>query len=143
MGQNSSHFLLPHDQRPPRCPKGNGTEKFGDICNPGGGFALGKNAEEYDWPGEIPVTEWVAGSEQEVEKRSFLLSGDKLGLVRVLALKDLQFFTKVIWHVDANHAGGYSYRLCKISHESIQHVTEECFQAKIFTIYCGMNHIEP
>ena len=49
-----------------RCPKGNGTEEFGDICNPGGGFALGKNAEEYDWPGQIPVTEWLAGSEQEV-----------------------------------------------------------------------------
>ena len=27
-------------------------------------FALGKNAEEYDWPGEIPVTEWLAGSFQ-------------------------------------------------------------------------------
>ena len=53
-----------------RCPKGNGTEEFGDICNPGGGFALGKNAEEYEWPGQIPVTEWLAGSEQEVEKRS-------------------------------------------------------------------------
>ena len=26
---------------------------------------LGKNAEEYDWPGEIPVTEWFAGSYQE------------------------------------------------------------------------------
>ena len=24
----------------------------------------GKNAEEYDWPGEIPVTEWLAGSFQ-------------------------------------------------------------------------------
>jgi len=81
------------------CPKGNGTEEFGDICNPGGGFAMGKNAEQYDWPGQIPVTEWLAGSEQEV-----------------------------IWHVDANHAGGYSYRLCKISHDRIQDVTEKCFQ---------------
>ena len=64
-----------------RCPKGNGTEEFGDICNPGGGFALGKNAEEYDWPGQIPVTEWLAGSEQEVTKNSDASWGlcDQLG----------------------------------------------------------------
>jgi len=78
-----------------------GTGNFGDCC-PGancGGFALGKNAEEYDWPGKIPVTEWLAGSQQEVQ-----------------------------WSVFANHAGGYSYRLCKMPHGGIKQLTEECFQ---------------
>ena len=30
--------------------------------------------------------------------------------------------------MNANHAGGYSYRLCKMNHAGIQHLTEECFQ---------------
>ena len=24
------------------------------------------HCQEYDWPGQIPITEWFAGSEQEV-----------------------------------------------------------------------------
>ena len=28
----------------------------------------------------------------------------------------------------ANHAGGYSYRLCKMPHGGAAHLTEECFQ---------------
>merc|ERR1719411_711297 len=73
---------------------------FGDCCSGNcDGFALGLNAEEYEWPGEIPVTEWLAGSFQEVK-----------------------------WYVSANHAGGYSYRLCKMPHGGIKDVTEECFQ---------------
>ena len=42
---------------------------------------------------------------------------------------------QVIWHVDANHAGGYSYRLCKVAHNRLQDVTEECFQAKSITFH--------
>jgi len=78
-------------------------EQFGDCCGHRegkcGGFALGKNAEEYEWPGEFPVTEWFAGSSQEVA-----------------------------WHVGPNHAGGYSYRLCKVPKGGIKDLTEECFQ---------------
>ena len=74
-------------------------ETFGDCCGDScGGFGLGDNAENYDWP-DIPITEWMAGSYQEVA-----------------------------WYVDANHAGGYSYRLCKMPEGGISAVTEECFQ---------------
>ena len=59
---------------------------------------MGDNAENYFWP-DMPVTEWVAGSYQEVA-----------------------------WYVSANHAGGYSYRLCKVSDGGISELTEECFQ---------------
>jgi len=66
-------------------------ERFGDCCgganaegNHGcGGWSMGQNMEDYDWPA-APVTEWAAGSVQEVA-----------------------------WFVSANHGGGYSYRLCK------------------------------
>jgi len=73
--------------------------KFGDCCSDHcDSFALGKNAETYDWPNP-PVTTWYAGSYQEVQ-----------------------------WYCSANHAGGYSYRLCKIPHGGIEDLTEECFQ---------------
>ena len=36
--------------------------------------------------------------------------------------------TKVAWHVNANHVGGYSYRLCKLPSGGISELTEECFQ---------------
>lgn len=79
---------------------GDYTGTFGDCCSHNcDGFALGKNAEEYDWPGEIPFTMWSAGSNQEVS-----------------------------WYVGANHAGGYSYRLCKMPAGGIKDLTEECFQ---------------
>ena len=35
---------------------------------------------------------------------------------------------QVVWNVHANHAGGYSYRLCKVPSEGIVGLTEECFQ---------------
>ena len=50
-------------------------------------------------PGHIPVTEWLAGSQQEVK-----------------------------WYVGANHAGGYSYRLCKMPTSGISGLSEKCFQ---------------
>merc|ERR1711915_996799 len=58
----------------------------------------GDNAENYHWH-HAPATEWKAGSEQEVA-----------------------------WYVGANHAGGYSYRLCKLPAEGMKGLTEECFQ---------------
>jgi len=76
-----------------------GQGKFGDCCsNHCDSFSGGKNAEEYSWH-HPPTTEWRAGSVQQVA-----------------------------WYVSANHAGGYSYRLCKIDHDDIQQITEECFQ---------------
>ena len=35
---------------------------------------------------------------------------------------------EVAWLMDANHGGGYSYRLCKIPPEGRSGLTEECFQ---------------
>ena len=32
------------------------------------------------------------------------------------------------WSMDANHGGGYSYRLCKINNGERSELTEECFQ---------------
>ena len=81
------------------CDEGATDEQFGDCCGSGcGGFALGGNAENYEWP-EIPVTEWNRGS-----------------------------FHEVAWYNYANHAGGYSYRLCKMPEGGMSEVTEECFQ---------------
>lgn len=45
------------------------------------------------------MTEWLAGSVQEVA-----------------------------WHVNANHVGGYGFRLCKLPAGGISELTEECFQ---------------
>ena len=63
---------------------GDGSGTFGDCCSHNcDGFALGLNAEDYDWDsigGGPVVTEWFAGSNQEVR-----------------------------WYVSANHAGYYSY----------------------------------
>jgi len=76
-----------------------GKGHFGDCCGDHcDHFALGDNAENYHWH-HAPATEWKAGSEQEVA-----------------------------WYVGANHAGGYSYRLCKLPAEGIKGLTEECFQ---------------
>jgi len=74
-------------------------EKFGDCCGDNcGGYSLGENAEEYPWP-DAPVTEWKAGSYQEVS-----------------------------WFTSANHEGGYIYRLCKKPKHGLTGLTEECFQ---------------
>ena len=79
--------------------KDDGEGEFGECCGEScGKFAMGDNAENYEWP-DMPITEWTAGSYQEVA-----------------------------WWVGANHAGGYSYRLCKMPDEGINKVTEECFQ---------------
>jgi len=72
-----------------------GKGEFGECCSHNcDTYAMGKNAEDYPWP-DIPTTVWRVGSIQEVA-----------------------------WYCSANHAGGYSYRLCKANHE----LTEECFQ---------------
>ena len=70
------------------CRNGDPTERYGDCCGGRGkcgGCAFGVNAETIPHP-NAPITEWDAGSVQEVA-----------------------------WYVNANHAGGYSYRLCKLS----------------------------
>jgi len=93
--------------------------KFGDCCSDHcDGFALGLNAEEYEWE-DIPVTRWAAGSVQEVQ-----------------------------WYVSANHAGGYSYRLCKMPEGGLIDLSEECFQKNQldfvgddqWTIYANPGH---
>merc|ERR1711915_876008 len=72
-----------------------GKGHFGDCCGDHcDHFALGDNAENYHWHHAL-ATEWKAGSEQEVA-----------------------------WYVGANHAGGYSYRLCKLPTEGIKGLTE-------------------
>ena len=76
-----------------------GQGEFGECCSGNcDSYAMGDNAENYVWP-DMPVTEWKLGSYQEVA-----------------------------WYVGANHAGGYSYRLCKMPEGGISEVTEECFQ---------------
>ncbi|KAK3257674.1 hypothetical protein CYMTET_33251 [Cymbomonas tetramitiformis] len=61
---------------------------------PGGGDAYGSDALNTSFP-EAITTEWIAGSVVEAG-----------------------------WGIQANHGGGYSYRLCKRS----EGLTEECFQ---------------
>ena len=82
----------------PRGCTNNEHEKFGDCCGVAcGSYAFGRNAEEYSWP-DAPITEWKAGSFQEVT-----------------------------WYASANHLGGYIYRLCKLPKEGNEGLTEECF----------------
>jgi len=77
-----------------------GVGELGDCCSPPCTvFAMGKRAEEYAWV-DAPVTLWPKNSIQEV-----------------------------VWYVRANHAGGYHYRLCKVPHDQLEMVSEECFQA--------------
>jgi len=64
----------------------------------GGGWSYGPRAEDMEFE-DIPITVWERGSTQEVA-----------------------------WLMDANHGGGYSYRLCKIPPEGRSGLTEECFQ---------------
>jgi len=64
----------------------------------GGGWSYGPRAEDTEFE-DIPITVWERGSAQEVA-----------------------------WLMDANHGGGYSYRLCKIPAEGRSGLTEECFQ---------------
>merc|ERR1712215_38667 len=85
---------------PNGCTRQDREEKYGDCCSEDrcGGFALGPNAEDLQWP-DAAVTEWVAGSVHEVA-----------------------------WYVGPNHGGGYSYRLCKLPEGGSSELTEECFQ---------------
>ena len=55
------------------------------IDCPGGGYSYGPFAEELEYKG-VQVTEWKRGSVVEAA-----------------------------WGIIANHGGGYSYRLCKVS----------------------------
>ena len=50
--------------------QGDGSGKFGDCCSGNcDGFALGENAEDYDWSvDETPVTEWLAVSNSHLCK---------------------------------------------------------------------------
>ena len=41
---------------------------------------------------------------------------------------------QVQWYVSANHAGGYSYRLCKMPERGIKDLTEECFQERTIMV---------
>ena len=49
-------------------------------------------------------------------------------LVCVLTSGHPGSYQEVAWYCGANHAGGYSYRLCKMPEGGISEVTEECFQ---------------
>merc|ERR1719481_361077 len=80
-----------------------GEGNFGDCCGGEekgicGQFAMGENAENYPWL-DPPVTTWSRYTVYEVS-----------------------------WYVGPNHAGGYSYRLCKVPHDHLDLVSEECFQ---------------
>jgi len=63
-----------------------------------GGYGWGADARTYRFPGVVE-TEWKRGSVVEVA-----------------------------WGIFANHGGGYSYRLCKLSVEGKAGLTEDCFQ---------------
>lgn len=78
------------------CPEGESYSP-GQYC-PGGGYAFGPNAQDYEFP-DVMTTEWKLGSVVEAA-----------------------------WAIVANHGGGYSYRLCKIPEEGVSHITEECFK---------------
>jgi len=65
---------------------------------PGGGFGYGPRAEEFPFR-DVVTTKWRAGAVVEVG-----------------------------WGINANHGGGYSYRLCKLPKGGKKFLTEECFQ---------------
>jgi len=63
-----------------------------------GGYSYGPRAEDFEFA-DVVTTEWKRGELAEVG-----------------------------WGMNANHGGGYSYRLCKIPEEGRSGLTEECFQ---------------
>ena len=63
-----------------------------------GGYSYGPDARDIDWEDSV-WTEWSRGES-----------------------------VRVGWSMDANHGGGYSYRLCKVGVDGPGGVTEECFQ---------------
>lgn len=64
---------------------------------PGGGYGFGPDALDIDFK-EVITTEWKIGSVVEAA-----------------------------WAIQANHGGGYAYRLCKMPKEGIKGLTEKCF----------------
>ena len=72
--------------------------RAGGVCGKGGRFPFGSSALELDFPG-AQVTHWAVGSRQWVA-----------------------------WQVSANHLGGYTYRLCRLTAAGKAGVSEECFQ---------------
>ena len=50
-------------------------------------------------------------------------------------------FNQVKWYVSANHAGGYSYRLCKMPERGIKDLTEECFQVNLVVMVIVIREI--
>ena len=50
-------------------------------------------------------------------------------------------FNQVKWYVSANHAGGYSYRLCKMPERGIKDLTEECFQVNVVVLVIVIREI--
>ena len=49
---------------------------------------------------------------------------------------------EVAWYADANHAGGYSYRLCRMPDGGIRDVTEECFQQTQLDFVGDIQYVE-
>ena len=70
----------------------------------------------------------------EVDKLSILF--DKKGETITIAM-----FNQVKWYVSANHAGGYSYRLCKMPERGIKDLTEECFQVNLVVMMIAIIEI--
>merc|ERR1719221_594864 len=68
----------------------------------GGGWGRGPDARSLNYP-DVVTTEWERGSVVEA-----------------------------IWGLEANHGGGYSYRLCKRpASGNMMELTEECFQQNV------------
>jgi len=85
---------------------------------PGAGYGYGKDARYYrdvDWFKNVPVTEWKKGSVVEVG-----------------------------FGLNANHGGGYSYRLCKKQDGKnyTDYLTEECFQAGQLDLLGDISYIQ-
>merc|ERR1719461_1855319 len=84
---------------PNGCPPGDESSR-GKPC-PGGGSAYGPDALAVYGTQlkDMLTTKWKSGSVVEAH-----------------------------WGIQANHGGGYQYRLCKVPEEGVKALTEECFQ---------------
>jgi len=87
------------DSRPPGSTCGGYINGVNGGGRGGGGFTGGKPALSYTFPNST-VTSWVRGTVMDV-----------------------------VWASKGHHAGGYSYRLCKIPAGGLSGVTEACFKA--------------
>eukprot|EP00090_Calanus_glacialis_P011397 TRINITY_DN19804_c0_g1_i1.p1 TRINITY_DN19804_c0_g1~~TRINITY_DN19804_c0_g1_i1.p1 ORF type:complete len:365 (-),score=92.73 TRINITY_DN19804_c0_g1_i1:268-1362(-) len=79
---------------------------------PGGGFGYGPRAEDYPFR-DVVTTKWRAGSVVEVG-----------------------------WGINANHGGGYSYRLCKVPKGGRSFLTEKCFQETPLRFHGDMQWVQ-